>query len=622
MTFTDFIGHEDAKLALMLNAIDPRCGGVLFAGEKGSGKSTLSRLFKNLLPEKTPFINLPLNITEDVLLGGIHIEETLKTGKRVFQKGILSRAHEGIIYIDDINLLSSGMASFVLEAQYRGENIVEREGLALRHSSRFIPVASMNPEEGALSPHLLDRFGMCVLWEGLKEKAQKIEIMKTAMRQNVDSGLRDRGFDGRLMDKVIASRLVLKDVIVSPEIEDVIAQSCIGNHISGHRGDLFLFYAVRAYAAYCDEKMVTRSHVDAVMPLVLLHRKRLLQQMEKENQEEKPQKEMQDEQHNKEPDGEKDKKSGPEKSDSQTNDPDSNDGKEASESNPREEIFEPGALFKSRRFVFRKDRLFRFASGRRTSTRSKDKGGRYVKSRLNGQDDIAIDATLRAAAPFQRTRGRKEMVLIEKEDFRFKQRERKMKHLAIFVVDGSGSMGAKRRMVETKGAIQSLLMDCYQKRDRVSLIVFRKDRAETVLPPTSSVERAAKCLRDIPVGGKTPLSAGLLEAYKLIQRVGAKSPETRFLLLLVTDGRANQGLTEAPLNEEVQKATQLFQELRYTDYIVVDTENKNSFIKTDSAIQLAMQLNADYHTIENLKTEYLTALVQKKKEAAFGRPMA
>lgn len=629
MTFNDFIGHEDAKLALILNAIDPKCGGVLFVGEKGCGKSTLSRLFKNLLPEGTPFIELPLNVTEDVLLGGIDIEETIRTGRKVFQKGILNRAHKGVIYIDDVNLLSHEIISLVLEVQSRGENIIEREGLTLKHPSRFILVASMNPEEEALSPHLLDRFGMCVLWGSLKDKSQRIEIIKKAMHtygREIDScwslsrtSIRGRNNDNEkdseesLKNNINTCRSFLDQVIVPPEIKNYITRLSLENFISGHRGDIFLYYASRAYAAFCNDREVTQEHVDKVLPLIFIHRKRILQQIEE-------QREQKEEEYPAEHD---DKPVNQDRSDRNSGDDNPSPLKEQKgfleglnnfnsqnrESSPKEEIFDPGEPFKVRRFFFRKDRLKRIASGRRIKTKSKGRGGRYVKSILKANEDIAVDATLRAAAPFQELRGRKEILLIHDEDLRYKQKERKMGHLVIFVVDGSGSMGAQKRMIETKGAIQSLLMDCYQKRDKVSMIVFRKDKAEVILPPTSSVEMASRRLREIPVGGKTPLTAGLLEAYKLIKRVSIKSPETRFLLVLITDGRANQPMTEASVGEEIKKMARLLSGIKFTDFIVIDTEDKSKFIKTDLALQVALQLVADYYTINYLKADYLVDIV-------------
>jgi len=595
MLFSEFVGHEDAKLALILNAIDFRCGGVLFIGEKGSGKSTLSRLFKNILPDGTPFIELPLNITEDRLIGGIDIEKTIKSGRRVFQKGLLCDADRGVIYVDDVNLLPPEMFALILEVQDKGEVLIEREGFTLRYPSRFILIASMNPEEGNISPHILDRFGMCVLWQSLKDKQQRIEVIKKAAFAEIEQSGQRTSSDINLKEKISSCQLFLENITIPGPTNEYISQLCLENNISGHRGDLYLTYAARAWAAYDGHREVSKDDVDKVSALVLMHRKRMLQQMEqKEGHHQHPNESSSDKDQKKDnlqdtenPNRDFDQ----ERLNKAETDELKDFNNQRVESNPREEVFEIGTPFKIKRMVFKKDRISRTASGRRTKTRVKDRGGRYVKSLFKGRDDIAIDATIRASAPYQKIRGRKNMLLIQEEDLRFKQRERKMGHLVIFVLDGSGSMAAQRRMIETKGAVLSLLMDCYQKRDRVSMIVFRKEKAETVLPPTTSLEFSLNKLKDMAVGGKTPLTAGLLEAYKLIQRVGMKSPETRFLPILITDGRANQTMTGIPVRDEIKVVVTLFNKLHLTDFIVVDTEDKKGFIKTDlrkSLLQRAM----------------------------------
>lgn len=613
MTFNDFVGHEDAKLALILNAIDFKCGGVLFVGEKGSGKTTLARLLKNLLPEKVPFIEVPLNLTEEALIGGIDLERTIKLGKKVIQEGILSRANGGVIYIDDINLLPSDLLALILEVEERGENIIEREGLALRHPARFILVGSMNPEEGTLSPHFLDRFGMCVLWEGLKDPSLRVEVMKKAAPELFISS-DEEGGDKGLRERIYRAQNLLKTIKITGEVEQYIANKSMENQISGHRGDLFLFYASRAYAALCEAEELIQEHVEKVLPLVFKHRRRFLREMKEQNRNHE-EKELKGQEKESKEQGRRQisKDSVKRPLDGRLQDLD-NLPASSKESLPKEEIFPIGDIFKTRHFLFRKDRLNRIASGRRTKTRTKGKGGKYVRSLIQPRrNDIAIEATIRAAAPYQKIRGKKNNLIIYDEDLRYRQRERKMGHLVIFVVDGSGSMGVQRRMVETKGAVRSLLLDCYQKRDKVSMIVFRKDRAEVVLPPTSSVELASKKLRQIPVGHKTPLCAGLLEAYKLIKRMRMKSPETRFLLILVTDGRANQTMTDISIGEEIKRVVNLLREMPSTDFIVVDTEKKG-FIKTDLALQIASQLRANYYMVENIKSEFLTELVQIKKK--------
>lgn len=280
----------------------------------------------------------------------------------------------------------------------------------------------------------------------------------------------------------------------------------------------------------------------------------------------------------------------------------------------REEVFPVGTPFHPRRLLFQRDRVERRSSGRRTNTRFAGKGGRYVKSVLySKENDIAADATLRAAAPWQVKRGRTGNVMVHDEDLRFKQREKKMGHLVIFVVDCSGSMGAKQRMIETKGAVLSLLIDCYHKRDKVAVIAFRKDRAEVVLPPTASVEFASRKLREIPVGGKTPLPAALLSTYSLMKQVRVKDIRTRIIVVIVSDGRANQSIAGDSVRDEVRKFAGVLAESDNTDFIVVDTEEKSGFMRMDLARSLAGELRAEYFTTEDLKAQYLAGLVSSRK---------
>ena len=596
MLFTEFVGHKDAKLALILNLIDPQIGGVLFVGKRGTGKSTLARTIRTFAPD-LPFIELPLNTTEDALLGGVDLEETVRRGERVFQPGILAQAHGGVVYIDEVNLLNPEILSLLFEVQSRGENLIEREGMSLKHPSNFAIVASMNPEEGDLSPHFLDRFGMCVGFDN-PNGAERLRVLKRATFEQRE---RYRRGDERIKRRIILARKLKERVSFSDELKEKAAELCLGAMVAGHRADIALIKAAHAYAAFCGEEEVAERHLLKVLPLVLLHRRRLLEHYEQE-QIEKPQRE---EERDKKEDGKapghsrQDRPGGQEPA-----------APSLSPGGGREEVFEVGEAFRVRRLAFRKDRRERVSLGRRTKTRFSGKGGRYVRSLMRKREkDIALDATLRAAAPWQLLRGRKDAVIVKEEDLRFKERERKLKHLVIFVVDGSGSMGANRRMVATKGAIQSLLLDCYQKRDKISLIVFRRDRAEVVLPPTSSVELAARRLKELPVGGKTPLGAGLLAAYNLIKQVRLKYPETRFLVVLVSDGRANQGLSGLDVWEEIKKCSMLLREVREADCIVVDTEDKSGFLRTDLARRVASLLGARYFTMPDLRAEELAWMV-------------
>ncbi|MDD2706724.1 MAG: VWA domain-containing protein [Verrucomicrobiae bacterium] len=610
MSFSGFVGRDDAKLALVLNAIDRRCGGVLFLGEKGCGKSTLARRFRRLLPRGIPFVELPLNATEEGLMGGIDLEKTIREGRRCFQPGILSRAHDGFVYIDDIHLLPVEILALTLNVQGRGENLVEKEGLTLRHAAEFQLLASMDPAENFLPPHLLDCFGMAVVWGKITEAAQRAAIVRQAMPdlfpESPEAGRRDRV----LAERIGVARSRLAGMKISAGVEDCMAGKCLESRMAGHRGDVFLFYAARAHAALMGKDRVEPADVDAVTPLVLNHRRRQLPPENEPEQSEKREPRPPPE------NNPKDQKSAA--ADRQSHPGGDNQGDEKTlpekrESLPMEAVFESGEPFPLRRFHYRRDRIKRGSSGRKIKSLSRDKRGRYIRSAERGLDgDIAIDATVRAAAPLQRLRGGDGRLVIRPGDIRYKRREKKVSHLAIFVVDGSGSMGAQRRMVATKGAIQSLLLDSYQKRDKVAMIVFRKDRAELVLPPTSSAELASRCLRQMPVGGRTPLSAGLLAAHDLVRRMGRREPGLRFLVALITDGRANHCLGGATPEKEVSKIAGLMRELPSTEFLVVDTENKAGLIRMGLAGRLAAQLAADYCRMEELESDRLLAFVQSR----------
>ncbi|MCX7857771.1 MAG: VWA domain-containing protein [Deltaproteobacteria bacterium] len=592
--FFDFVGCESAKLGLILNAIDMRSGGILLLGKKGTGKSTLLSAFGELLGILgLNFVWLPLNVTEDSLLGSLDLEETVKKGKRVYQKGILSKINGGFLFVEDINLFPPYVLSLITETQSRGELILEREGIELREPCNFVICATMNPEEGELSPHIMDRFGMCAFLDGAKDKDRRKEILRTNL---LDFHKKEDLF--HLVKKINLSKDLLRNIKTLGDTVSYIADLVLSHNVEGHRADLFLLYASLAYAAYCGESELMPHHVDAISELVLTHRS----QKKEKTQDEKPH-----DTQNQELQNNMQKNSGSKSSEGLHMAKMETQNKK--ESSTKEEIFPVGERFRIRRFILKKDRISRKAKGRRTRTKLKDKGGRYIRSLMRKKEEIAIDATIRAAAPFQKLRGTKEFLIITDDDIRYKEKEKKMRHLVIFLVDGSGSMGVEKRMIATKGAILSLLTDCYQKRDKVSMILFRKDRAEIVLPPTSSYDFALKKLNDIPTGGKTPLAAGLLETLKLIKRSKFKEPHCRFFTLLLTDGKANVPLSDRPVLEELKELCFYMRKLPETDYVVVDTEKKNGLLQMGLAKNIADWLGAGYYSLDTLKAESLISFV-------------
>ncbi len=275
-----------------------------------------------------------------------------------------------------------------------------------------------------------------------------------------------------------------------------------------------------------------------------------------------------------------------------------------------------GETFAPRKLDTPLDKLTRHHGGRRSRTRTERKHGRYIQARPAGgkTDDVAFDATIRAAAPFQkrRTEQRKKVAFaIQKGDLQRKVRVKKAANLVLFLVDASWSMAVAERMSATKGAILSLLTDAYQRRDRVGLVVFQKDRATLILTPTNSITLAQRALADIPVGGKTPLSAGLLLAFKTIKQEQVTHPDVMPLMILLTDGAANVAMTDLSPQEETHRAAALFKEAHYRS-VVINMEH--AAFDQGLACALAEKLGAPCYTLHELRAESLYATVKGELE--------
>ncbi len=669
-SFSAIVGQEDMKLALLLAAINPAVCGVLIKGEKGTGKSTAARALSAILPEvetvvgcpfnclakapvcpdcaekldrgddfiherrPAPFINLPLSVTEDALFGSIDLETAIKYGRRRLQPGIVARANHGVLYIDEVNLLENHLMAGLLDLSGSGMNRVEREGVSVVHPSAFILVASMNPEEGEVPPQFLDRFGLCVTVEGEKELERRIEIMQRRLAFEANPRAFLKGFaikDQALKEKIQRARLILPSVWIPGHVKQFIAELCRKNHVAGHRADLVIQAASSARAALEGRVEVNYEDVETVAEMALSHRRREASSSERHNgekdQEKKdkhsppPSHEKKEESANTDKDSRQsnDSRQGGEKKEPRSQGQSPQEGKPSlddEETTPRQgsdQRFSVGETFEVRSFHSedrRKTRRVQF--GRRSRTINKLTRGRYVRARRPREktSDLALDATLRAAAPYQIVRrGENGRFVVLEQDFREKVREAKTGHLLLFCVDGSGSMGAEARMTETKGSIMSLLMSAYQKRDRVGLIVFRGADAKVILPPTNSVDLAAKLLEDLPVGGSTPLSAGIVKTGKLIGFISRKEPDIKVTVIFVTDGRGNVKLTDQLPRKEVElMAKALASSYPHAEFVVIDTETGS--LKFGLAKRLAEILSAKYFTPEALKAENMVKILK------------
>ncbi|NOZ69944.1 MAG: putative cobaltochelatase [Deferribacteres bacterium] len=669
--FSAIVGQEEMKLALVLNAIEPRIGGVLVRGEKGTAKSTAVRALRRLLPEikavagcpyscdpddkarlcpacaemissgrhprtegrRVPLVNLPLNVTEEMVTGGLDMEAALRKGRRRFQPGLLARANRGILYIDEVNLLDDHIVDIILDAASGGINITEREGISRHHPSRFILTGTMNPEEGDLRPQLLDRFGLCVEVTGERDIERRVALME--MRE-----LHDRnpaGFlslhmrkDMEISARIIRARRAIAEVMFPEYLSGLVSELCLQNNVAGHRADIVIRYAARALAAFECRREVTARDISTVADMALVHRRRDALPPPRANGNQERQGDDNDDTKDNSTGEEDNSGNRPESSSNpaQNDEPDNmaeefpapmrgteKPGDAEEERGASEEVFEPAGTFRVRGFRQEKDRILRRGSGRRSRTRTAQKTGRYVKSIPGGRyPDIALDATIRAAAPYQRQRKKQDgMALsIRRDDIRRKVREKRIGNFLLFLVDASGSMGVRARMAATKGAILSLLMDAYQKRDRVAMVTFRRKGAVVSLPPTSSVELAARYLREMPVGGRTPLADGLVKGFRLLRAHLLKEPSARPVAIIVTDGRANvsTGSGIAPHDEALVIAERMAHEERIK-FVVVDTEEPG-IMKFGFAAGLAAALGAEYFRTEDLRAGDLVDIVRRR----------
>jgi len=676
--FTAIVGQKRMKRALILNAINHRIGGVLIRGERGTAKSTAARALAALLPKievvadcgfncdphgiealcdncqerlergdvlpaaygRTRFVDLPVSATEDRVVGTLDIEKAIQRGERHFDPGVLAAANRGLLYVDEVNLLDDHVVDLLLDSAAMGVNVVEREGISFSHPARFILVGTMNPEEGDLRPQLLDRFALCVDIRGILDAAQRVQILERHVEFERDPEAfwaQWKPQELRLSQEIVQARDRLPMVTHTQRDLFTIAQLTADFKVDGHRADLVILKAALAHAAFEGRLEIGEHDILMAAELALPHRlkrqpfeEQSLDFGELQGRMEKVTRGL----------GPPDATAEAVATLASSAPPPAKKGDEASEvlkeveplpiaggddtsrshpAGPQQSPHRPvdvGSSFQPRRLDTPLDRLTRKQAGRRSSTLTERKRGRYISSRpaAGHLDDIAFDATLRQAAPYQLERrqdnGENSLALqVTTADLQRKVRVRRTANLVLFVVDASWSMAAAERMQATKGAILSLLVDAYQRRDQVGLIVFQKNQARVALPPTSSVALAKKMLSEIPVGGKTPLSGGLLLAYRVCTAARRTDPEVRPLVILLTDGAGNVSLTGLPAQEEALRLADLIRQSGFRS-VVVDMEHP-AFDRGLSS-ELADTLAAPCYTLPELQAEALLHTVRSE----------
>ncbi|MGW3962573.1 putative cobaltochelatase [Amycolatopsis sp. NPDC005003] len=642
--FTAVVGLPDLRLALVLSSISPAVGGVLVRGEKGTAKSTMVRALAGLLPgvdvvdgcrfscdpaapdplcpdgphdgakshrRPAKLVELPVGAAEDRVIGSLHLERALAEGVTDFQPGLLAAAHRGLLYVDEVNLLHDHLVDTLLDAAAMGRATVEREGVSVSHAARFVLIGTMNPEEGELRPQLLDRFGLTVEVASSRDPEQRVEVVRRRLAYEADPdafAAQYAGEDAQLAADIEAAQRLLPAVKLPDEALRQIAEVCASFEVDGMRADIVTARTAVAHAAWSGRDEVTTEDVRVAARLALPHRRRRNPFDAPGISEEQLEQALQDAQPDPGPEDD-----GPGSGSEPPQAPEPPQGSEnAPQSEPKpsggqQKTVGAGETFKAR--VFRVKGMGEGERGRRS--RAITDSGRTIgvqpASVREGRPHLV--ATVKAAAPHQKARGRDGAGLkLRPEDVRYALREGREGNLVLFCVDASGSMGAKARMREVKSAVLSLLLDAYQRRDKVGLVTFRGNAAELALPPTISVDAAASRLEGLPTGGRTPLAEGLLEAARVLRVEEIRDPRRRPLLVVVTDGRATSG------PDAVARAQAAAGLLTGVTTIVMDCESGK--MRLGLAADLAAHLGAEHVPLAGVAAESLAGAVRARTERA------
>ncbi|TCI93739.1 VWA domain-containing protein [Tenacibaculum sp. M341] len=548
--FTGIVGQDDFKLCLILNLIDPTIGGVLATGDKGTGKTTTVRALSQLMGNDFPFVNLPIGATEDSVLGSVNLEVLLKEQKTLVKKGLLAKAHQGFLYIDEVNLLNEYLMDVLLDASASGGYHLEREGISQWLDSRFCLVGTMNPEEGALRPQLLDRFGLNVLIETPKDISVRKQIADHRFSFDTNPEAFYETFKNQevaLQQQITVAKTQLATIVLTDAIKEMCAQLTLQNHVEGMRADILLLKSTRAYASFLNKSEVTEEHVLKIAPFVLQHRSKEYNPPSNNNQKDN------------------------------NNNESSNDSSSEEKENHRhgEQKFQlPETVKNELKF---------------TSSAVKKKGIEITK--LKGIQNTNIPQQEdKSLAVFKTV---KEYLITGNVTPIYKYKHPKSMLHIVFLIDTSASMAIGKQIAYIKGLILKTIEANPLKKIKYAVVALANNSSKIVQPFTSNTHLISEISSELKTQGKTNLKDAFLKVYELLKSVNKKAVQ----LFVMTDGKINHG-GDQPFEIAIQTYKTYLSNLKNTT--IIDTES--GFIKLGRAKNLASQLKVSYMPLSQLNS--------------------
>ncbi|QKX07083.1 VWA domain-containing protein [Aquimarina sp. TRL1] len=544
--FTAILAQEDLKLCLLLNLVDPSIGGVLATGDKGTAKTTTVRALSQLMGEEFPFVNLPIGATEDRVLGSINLEVLINQKQTVIDKGLLAKANSGFLYIDEVNLLNDYLMDVLLDASASGGYNLEREGISQWQESRFCLVGTMNPEEGALRPQLLDRFGLSVTVNTPDQIAIRKKIAMLRLTYDSDPTLFYKQYEAEeqdIRDQVLRAKKRLHAIKIPDEVQEICARLTLKYQVEGMRADILLLKTVRAYAAFMNESQITEEMVHIIAPYVLAHR----------SKEYTPQKE---------------EETPPDDSSSEQT---SNEQQQTTANKDAFQLpqsVQSGLKFMTRHTAKKKevslDMLDQYIDGRNYET--------FV-------EEIAVSSSVKkymATGTFEAIR---------------KRITKRTQTNVVFLVDTSSSMTKNTQIAFIKGIIERTLMQYPGKKIQYAIVGLYQHTARIIQGFTTDSKQILKEVYSLRTGGKTNLGAAFFKVYELLKSISFKTVQ----LFVFTDGKINTG-SGSPFSYAIETYKKYLSKIPQAT--IVDTEN--GFVKLGRSKEIAAQLQLKYLSINDL----------------------